>query len=83
MGTQDPSRFNDIPVPVSSHENLCHARKMKHALTWSRESCTTPAMSSAQLCNVPPEVLDQILDYAVPVRRLTGQRPRDPEWMEY
>jgi hypothetical protein len=37
-------------------------------------------MSSVRLCDLPSEVLDQILDYSIPVCRLTGRSPTDPEW---
>ena len=35
------------------------------------------------LCNLPSEVLDLILDYALPSHRLAAQRPRDLEWLDY
>lgn len=37
-------------------------------------------MSPVQLCDLPLEVLDHILDYTIPVHRLSGHRPTDPEW---
>ena len=39
-------------------------------------------MSPAHLCDLPSEVLDHILDYAISPRRLTGRIPCDSEWLD-
>ena len=36
-----------------------------------------------KLCDLPAEVLDQILDYTLPVQRLARQKPSDLEWLDY
>ncbi len=35
------------------------------------------------LCDLPSEVLDLILDYALPPHRLARQKPSDLEWLDY
>ena len=53
---------------------------MKHAPTWLSEPLTILTM---KLCELPTEVLNQILEYLVPGRRIAAQKPTDPEWIDY
>ena len=36
-----------------------------------------------KLCDLPAEVLDQVLEYAVPPQRIARQKPSDLEWLDY